>query len=272
MIDAIRDYLSSLPAPQRFNELREYLQWMVLQVLDERGHRTDLIFTGGTCLRVVYGIARFSEDLDFSLAKNNHWDMGKVRVDLVTHLRRRGITVETSDVTDKGRAIGSFWIRFPNLLFPLGLSPQRTQKLSLKFEVDQNPPEGGIVEEFFRQDPLPFLVNHYDLPSLFATKVHALLFRGFDKGRDYYDLLFFLGRKVKPNLKLFQNAVRQTHPHLLFRTPGSLWSAIREKIESMDQPLILRDLRPFLLRPEEERFLTKPLMLKALTQTKNLFS
>lgn len=264
MIDAIRASLSPLPPPQRLNGLREYLQWMVLQVLDESGHRADLIFTGGTCLRVVYGIARFSEDLDFSLAENNHWDMGKVRADLMTHLKRRGISVETSNVRADGRAIGSFWIQFPNLLFPLGLSTQRTQKLSLKFEVDQNPPKGGTVAEFFRPAPLPFLVNHYDLPSLFATKTHALLFRGFDKGRDYYDLLFFLGRKVKPNLKLFQNAVRQTHPQLSFKTPGSLWSAIRKKIEAMDQPLILRDLRPFLLNPEEERFLTKPLLLKAL--------
>lgn len=272
MIDAIRAYLSALPVPQRLNGLREYLQWMVLQLLDESGHRASLIFTGGTCLRVVHGIARFSEDLDFSVAPKKDWDLAKVRWDLLSHLERRGIEVEISRPSAEGRVVGSFWIQFPNLLFPLGLCTQRTQKLSLKFEVDQNPPNGGHVEEFFRQDPLPFLVNHYDLPSLFATKAHALLFRGFDKGRDYYDLLFFLGRKVKPNLKLFQNAVRQTHPKLLFETPEDLWSAIRKKIETMDPSLILRDVRPFLLNPEEERFLTKPLLLKALAQAENHFS
>lgn len=272
MIDAIRATLSSLPAPQRLNGLREYLQWMVLQALDESGHRAPLIFTGGTCLRVVHGIARFSDDLDFSLAQKKRWNLGKVREDLLTHLKRRGIEVEASNVNAEGRAVGSFWIQFPKLLFPLGLSSQRTQKLSLKFEVDQNPPKGGHVEEYFRQAPLPFLVNHYDLPSLFATKAHALLFRGFDKGRDYYDFLFFLGRKIKPNLKLFQNAVRQTHSNLSFETPESLWSAIRIKIEAMDQSLILRDVRPFLLNPDEERFLTKPLLLKALAQAEKHFN
>lgn len=266
MIDAIRAYLSSLPLPQRFNALREYLQWIVLQVLDESGHRAHLIFTGGTCLRVVHGIGRFSEDLDFSLAHKNQWDIRKVSVDLLTHLERRGLVVETTKNSAEGRAEGALWIQFPKLLHPLGLTTQRTQKLSLKFEVDQNPPRGGNVEEFFRQDPVPFLVNHYDLPSLFATKAHALLFRGFDKGRDYYDLMFFLGKKIKPNLKLFQNAVRQTHPDLDFKTLESCWSALKAKIEAMDEAKILQDVRPFLLNPEEERFLTKPLLLKGLAQ------
>lgn len=266
MIDALRAYLSPFPHEQKTNALREYLQWMILQILDEGGHRSSLVFTGGTCLRVVYGIGRFSEDLDFSRVPNVRQTRTSLNKDLLMRLNRRGLSVEVSSPDGKERAVASTWIQFQNLLSPLGLSAQKNQKLSVKLEIDQSPPQGGTVEEFFRPEPLPFLVNHFDLPSLFATKAHALLFRGFDKGRDYYDLLFFLGRKVRPHWTLFQNAVKQTHPHHSFLNPRDLWEALKNKILKMDEHRILQDVRPFLLKPQEERFLKKDVLLLAIQQ------
>jgi predicted nucleotidyltransferase component of viral defense system len=168
MIDLLKQYLSGQPSSQHLNATREYLQWVVLQTLDDAGYRSRLCFTGGTCLR------------------------------------------------------------------------------------------GEL--------PRLFLVNHFSLPSLFATKVHALLFRGFDKGRDYYDLFFFLRKKTEPDRALFRSAVKQTHPKMDFPNRLSVISAIRSKLETMDEKAILKDVGPFLLDPSEARFLRKDVLLKSLSQ------
>ncbi len=162
--------------------------------------------------------------------------------------------------------IDSFFLRFGGLLHSLKLSPIKTEKLSIKVEVDTRPPAGGVVKEYLFQEPILFMINHYDLPSLFATKLHAFLFRGYDKGRDYYDVFFFLRKKIIPSLPLFQAAVRQTQADLVFPTLESVIEAVRNKLQGMDEKQILRDVAPFLLNPEEERFLKREFLLKSLEQ------
>lgn len=117
----------------------------------------------------------------------------------------------------------------------------KAEKLSIKFEVDTRPPSGGTVQEFLFQDPILFMISHFDMASLFATRLHAFLFRGYDKGRDYYDLFFFLRKKVVPSLGLFRAAAKQTHPDLAFPTLASVLAAIREKLEGMDETKALRE-------------------------------
>ncbi len=126
------------------------------------------------------------------------------------------------------------------------------------------------MQEFLFQDPILFMINHFDPPSLFATKLHAFLFRGYDKGRDYYDLFFFLGKKTIPSLPLFQAAVRQTHPTLEFPSLISILGAVREKLVGMDEKKVLMDVRPFLLDPGEERYLKRDMLLKSLDQSSPL--
>lgn len=271
MIDVLREHISKVLPSHRQNALREYLQWLLLQAMDDGGYRRHLAFTGGTCLRLIFKTRRFSEDLDFSLTHRRGYDTFALQETLLQRIRRLGMRAEGSPVKDN-KIVTSFFIHFEELLYLLNLSPQKTQKLSIKIEVDKNPPTGAKVEEFLFQDPVPFLVNHLDLPSLFATKLHAFLFRRYDKGRDYYDLFFFLGRRVMPSLKLFQMAVRQTHPELIFSTYSDLFDAVRRKLEGMNQKAVLRDVAPFLLLKSEERFLTKPILLKALDQFQSNFN
>jgi len=270
MIEPLRDAIQSLPAHQRLNGAREYLQRLLLQALDQEGLRKQLAFTNGTALHLIFGTQRFSEDLDFSLIEPKSYTTKPISDALERRLRQSGLRPEIWNYKDE-KTIASFSIRFADLLHPLGLSPNKTQKLSIKFEVDKRPPLGGEVEETLIQNPFLFLSTHYTLPSLFATKLHAILFRRYIKGRDYYDLLFYLGKKVRPSLKLFQNAVKQTHPDQLFPSLRQVYEALQKKIGSIDDPVMRRDVEPFLLNPEESRFIRKDIMLKALSDNAALF-
>lgn len=265
MLEVLRAHVSAAPSHQQLNALREYLQWIILQALDDTGYRGHLAFTGGTCLRVVFGINRFSEDLDFSVVHRNGFDMRAMNAAVLRRLSRLGLEPESSPVKDRN-AVRSFFLRFGGLLHALGLSPLKTEKLSIKFDVDTRPLAGGKVEEFLFQDPVLFMINHFDLPSLFATKLHAFLFRGYDKGRDYYDLFFFLRKKIVPSLPLFRAAAKQTHPELAFPSLESVFQGVREKLGSLDEKKVLRDVGPFLLDPEEARFLKRETLLKSLGQ------
>jgi predicted nucleotidyltransferase component of viral defense system len=270
MMDALRDHLVALPAHQRLNGAREYLQRLLLQVIDQEEFRKGLAFTGGTALHIVYGTRRFSEDLDFSLVQPDGYDTSALSRAMNKRLYQQGLKPEIGNLKEE-KTVASFFIRFVDLLYPLKLSPNKDQKLTIKVEVDKRPPAGGEIEETLIQEPLFFLTNHFTLPSLFATKIHAILFRRYTKGRDYYDLLFYLGKKIRPNLKLFQNAAAQTHPDLEFPTLTSVRDALRRKIEALDEKRVIADVEPFLSDPVEARYLRKDILLKTLDQNASLF-
>jgi hypothetical protein len=111
-----------------------------------------------------------------------------------------------------------------------------------------------------------FTVNHHDLPSLFSGKLHALLFRPYSKGRDYYDLMFFLSRKTNFNLKLLQNAARQTNPDIKIDSIQNVVGLLRARLKILNDALTASDLTPFLLAPEEIHYITSKNLLSALEQ------
>ncbi len=271
MMDPLRDYLQDLPVHQRLNGAREYLQRLILQALDQDGMRKALSFTGGTALHIIYGTRRFSEDLDFSLLNPKGYDAVRLSQSLNRQLNQFGLSPEIHQLKIE-KNVTSFFIRFSDLLYPLQLSPNKNQKLSIKIEVDKRPPRGGDVEETLIQNPFLFLTTHYSLSSLFSTKLHTILFRKYTKGRDFYDLLYYLGHGIRPKLALFQNAARQTHPELKFPSLASVQEVLRARIEKLDEKQVLRDIEPFLLDPAESRYLRKDILLKTLAQNSALFT
>ena len=102
------------------NRIREYIQKFLLYILYRRKLYQDLVFVGGTALRFLYGIKRFSENLDFSLSYKAKYDMSK--------------------------NVHSAFLKFPHLLFEYGLSGHKDEKISIKIEIDTNPPRGGGEE------------------------------------------------------------------------------------------------------------------------------
>jgi hypothetical protein len=189
----VKDYLRELlrsaltPAHGR-NLLREYLQARILAELQRAGAMLSLAFQGGTALRFLYGLPRYSEDLDFTLERSTH------PFDFRDALRaiRAAFEQEGYAVTIKLReqsAVKSAFVGFPGLPFELALCPHRDEALRVKIETDTNPPAGaGLTTTMVRRHVL-LQLHHHDRASLLAGKLHAVLQRPYTKGRDFFDLL-----------------------------------------------------------------------------------
>ena len=241
---------------QALNRLREYLQAFVLRSLHEREAFRPLAFVGGTALRFLHGLPRFSEDLDFSLVSDDgyagrEW-MIKVKRDLTLAGFIPEVTWNDRNVVHTG------WVRVAEILHDTGLSAMPNQKLAIKVEIDTRPPTGAHCERRVVTRHVTFLLQHYDLPSLLAGKLHALLSRKYPKGRDWYDLIWYLSQRppVAPNLPLLQNALDQTQGTGL-HDARSWRELVRERLAVLDMRAVRDDVAPFLERPQDASLLTR---------------
>lgn len=262
--------IENVPDPAlKLNLLREYLQTLVLLSLHESKAFQSLSFVGGTSLRFLYGLRRFSEDLDFSLEQSGQYDLqrwlGKIRRDL--EYAGFSVTVTAND----RKNVHVAWVRTAELLQAAGLAAVPRQNLSIKLEIDTHPPAGAglentIVNRRFavlatgdqvQGRSLMFAVRHHDLPSLLSGKIHALCTRQFLKGRDWYDLVWFRTLqtpRLQPNLVLLQNALDQTRSGW----KADQWSeGIKKKLDLLDQEALRRDVGPFLEQHSDLDWLTK---------------
>ncbi len=240
----------------KLNRLREYLQALVLRSLHECEAFVCVAFVGGTALRFVFGLPRFSEDLDFSLERSAGYSpqpwMRKVKQDLVSAGFDASVSWSEKGVVHKG------WVKLSGLLKESSLAAMAEQKLSIKLEIDTRPPAGASSVRTLITNHRLLAIRHYDLPSLMAGKVHALCARSYPKGRDWYDLLWYLGQRppVTPNLLLLQNALDQTQG--CGAVHSERWrDLLRERAEGVDFRLLQADVRPFLERPAEAELLTR---------------
>lgn len=239
---------------QKLNVLREYVQACVLRSLHESEAFLCLSFVGGTALRFLHNLPRFSEDLDFSLEEGKGYEpvrwLEKVKRDLVA----AGFAVSMS--WNDRKTVHVAWVRFAELLEQAGLSGLADQKLSIKLEVDTRPPAGAITKTDIVNRHMIFAVRHHDLPSLMAGKVHALLVRPYPKGRDWYDGLWYRTQRppVEPHLVLLQNALDQTEGE--GRYDAKDWrNLVRKRLASLDAKTLRADVVSFLERPEDVRWL-----------------
>ena len=216
-----------------------------------------LAFHGGTALRFLFAIQRYSEDLDFALEGDRQaYDFRSYLRAIQTELRNEGYAVEVK-VNDQ-KTVHSAFVRFPGLLFELGLSPQRDETLAVKLEVDTNPPFGaGSAISVVRRHIL-LRLHHHDQSTLLAGKLHAVLQRPYLKGRDLYDLLWYLSAPdwPPPNLVLLNHALAQTGwtgPEL----DADTWrTAVTTRLQNTDWSQAAADVRPFLETAVDVNMLT----------------
>ncbi len=250
MIDVIKQqFTETMPRHARLNKTREFLQALCLKIMSERGLFDRVAFLGGTALRMMFQLRRFSEDLDFSLLKAGDMDVTALSEEFIKDLRLYGFQTEA-----KVKAVGavrSMMLKFPGLLRELGLSPLKDEKLAIKWDVDTNPPQGGVPVSGMMNRYFTFRVVHYDLPSLFAGKLHACLFRNYTKGRDWYDFIWYVSKKVRPNLTLLKNAVLQTEHKDLEIDEAGLSAFLIESIKRVDFKALGKDVERFLEDPAE---------------------
>ena len=246
----------------KINRTREFLQELMLKVLFDRGAFSHLAFTGGTALRVLYGLRRYSEDLDFSLIKKQNYSFDNILRDLVFEIKHFGFEVEKS--ASRSNIVNSCLIKFPGLLAELGLSAMKSHKLAVKLEIDTNPPAGGTTILTPVAKAFVFVVNSFDLPSMYATKLHACFFRSYIKGRDFYDLVWYLGKKIEPNYLLLNNAIKQTEKKELNLGPDNLPAFMKENLAKIDFALAKKDVERFLEDKSELKLFDKDLILSML--------
>ena len=150
------------------------------------------------------------------------------------------------------------WIRTASLLQEAGLSGHREQKLSIKVEVDTRPPAGAAIQRSVITRHFTFVIRHHDLPSLMAGKLHALLTRGYPKGRDWFDLVWYRSRRppVEPNMSFLQHALDQTQG--ADRYPAADWRRLlRARLADLETGILARDVEPFLERRADAALLER---------------
>lgn len=198
----------------RKNAMKEIMQEIVLCGLSRAGFFKEAAFYGGTALRIFYGLDRFSEDLDFSLEQINlDFDLCSYFPVLEKEVKAFGLNVEIQEKEKtKDSNIRSAFLKGNTkehlLLFyaderDVG-TVAKNEVVKIKFEVDTNPPAFATYEHKYRLLPVPYEIRLYDMPSLFAGKIHAVICRGWKsriKGRDLYDYIFYLSKAVTVNQK-----------------------------------------------------------------------
>jgi hypothetical protein len=271
----MKEYLASLvqdaPTPGHGrNVAREYLQARILAGLQRGGAMIPLAFHGGTALRFLYRTPRYSEDLDFSLERDREayalrdW-LHRVSGELESE--GYGLDVRLND----RRTVHSAWLRFRGLYNELGLSPHRDETLAIKLEVDTRPPAGvGLATTVVRRYVLLHL-QHHDRPSLLAGKLHAVLQRPYTKGRDLYDLFWYLSdpQWPGPNLTLLNNALAQTGWAGEPLTEETWPDVAARRLADTDWDHVQADVRPFLEQSAEADLLTHENMQRLLAERRS---
>ncbi len=246
------------------NSIKEVVQEIVLCGLSRAGFFQSAAFYGGTALRIFHGLDRFSEDLDFSLMKpDSEFRLDTYLSAVEKELAAYGFRFKAEEkVKTKASDIQSAFMKGntrEHLLLcyadeRLARAVAGSELIKVKFEIDTMPPPYAAFERQFRLQPIPYEINMYDMPSLFAGKLHAVICRAWKtriKGRDLYDYVFYLAGKVPVNLK-----------HLNARLVDSGFKGAREdmtldeikqilfkRFEMIDYAQAKNDVLPFIRNP-----------------------
>ena len=201
--------------------LKEYVELLSLEFLSRSPYVPQLAFIGGTNLRLVYGIDRFSEDLDFDCKDFNESQFIEMTDTLIDYLRMNGLQAEPRDKANEKLTAFRRNIFFPGLLFELDLSGHRDERFLMKVEAqDQGyQPEMAMVNRcgFFFALPVP------SLSVMLSMKLSALLTQA--KGRDFYDTIF-LWQRTDPDYGFLKLRCGIGHPDELRQALDSLLSRI----------------------------------------------
>ena len=265
MIELLKQQFSpNMPMEDKINRVREFLQILALKIIYDKGYFENLAFVGGTALRLLFNTKRFSEDLDFSLVNRMGYNFSEVNSKLEHEFKLYGVDIETKIKADK--AVQNTFLKFSGLLKDLNISKLAQQKLSIKIEVDSNPPKGWNLQTTFVNKIYLLNLVHFDLPSLYAAKLHACFFRKYIKGRDFYDFIWYLGKKIRPNYLLLNNAIKQTEDRDLKLNDSNFNGFLLKKIEKVDFEAVIKDVERFLEDKNELRLLNLKTIRSALSK------
>lgn len=264
MIDLIQKRLDTYNVSnliEEENALKEIVQEIILFALWRAGFFEIAAFQGGTSLRILHGLNRFSEDIDFILheqAPEFQWQ--PYLENIVETCETFGIAAEVLDKQHMDRNVKAALVKNTSIANQLNLrfyNQQCGKKLTIKLEIDANPPAGSDFEYTYLSFPVDFEVCHQALSSNFALKMHALLCRPYLKGRDWYDFNWYIAQGVTPKMELLKNALMQYGPwqgQNVNVDRAWLINTLRNKITSIVWQEAAADVARF-LKPIEQKSL-----------------
>jgi len=220
--------------------LREYLQYLILEIIFSSNISTKLSFLGGTCLRIVHGSKRFSEDLDFDNKDLPLEEFTSLAKNIKRELQRQGFDVETNITKKK---VIHCHVKFCNILFENKLSNIKTEKIDIQIDT---------FDQGYEYEPNLYLLNKFNVfkqirvtpkEIILSQKLWTITQRSRAKGRDFYDIIYLL-QNTKPDIGFLNQK---------FGT--SNWGRAREKIlegiKDVSLDSMVKDVQPFLLDVEE---------------------
>ena len=238
--------------------VKQIYQEVALAALSRTDFFKKAVFQGGTALRILYTLERFSEDLDFLLTiPDQEFTLQQYAEALREECGAYGLPVSIQVKSKSGNTVQKMFLSQESegmqLLLKHHLKDRRPGKIRVKIEVDTRPPAGSHHETKYLDFPFAFGVTVQDLPSLFAGKSHALLCREYTKGRDWYDFLWYVAHKVPVNLAFLSHACHQTGPWRGRNIPiAKAWylSEMKKKVKTIDWKEACQDIQRF-LKPHE---------------------
>ena len=275
MHDAIRTMLDRYAlqtGDDCVNALREILQELALLGLWRSKFFEHAAFYGGTALRVLHGLDRYSEDIDFSLlAPDPGFSLGQYGESLAREIGSFGFRVEFEQRAPTRRtAIESAFLKADTLaqLLVIEAGPDLLagrhpgSALRIKLEVDTDPPGGFETESRYLLRPIPFAVRAYSLPDLLAGKLHTILCRKWGtrvKGRDWYDLAWYAGRHPRVRLSHLEARMRQSgdYPEGAALTRERLMEQLNQAVDGLDVDRAREDVIRFVRDPRDVEIWSK---------------
>jgi len=253
---SIEDYVKAL---------REIMQEIALLGLWRSKFFEKAAFYGGTALRILYGMDRFSEDLDFSLLKPmTDFDLSRYSGAVERELGSFGFeAIMTTREKKDETPVQSAFLKANTLKHLLTITTAgenawpipRGQVLKIKIEVDTDPPPGFVTENKFVLQPIPFSVRTFVLPDLFAGKMHAVLCRRWKsrvKGRDWYDLVWYAANRPQLHLSHLEQRMIQSG-HLKQDEPMNrekFFALTKEAVDKLDVNQARGEVEPFVKNPD----------------------
>ena len=246
---------------EKKHAVKEIIQEIVLCGLSRARFFDKAAFYGGTALRIFYGLDRFSEDLDFSLkVPDKDFNLAEYFPLVEKEVNSFGLHLKTEEKLKtaesnirsaflKGNTKEHLLLFYADSVFSSDVG--KGELLKIKFEVDTDPPSGAGFEHKYSLKPMPYEVTLYDLPSLFAGKIHAVLCRGWKnriKGRDLYDYVFYLQKGASVNTehlkqRLVQSDVWEKDKELLLSDVKNL---LFERFDGIDYENAKDDVKDFI--------------------------
>jgi predicted nucleotidyltransferase component of viral defense system len=236
----IEQYYPDNQKPFKRNILREYLQYKILEIIFNSRHAQDVIFLGGTALRIIYNNNRFSEDLDF----DNFTLTEEQFADLANEVKR-GLELQGYEVEIKNVFKGAYrsYIRLPNVLFDNDMSNLKEEKIMIQIDT---------VPHVFDYKKDTKILNKFDvftqifttpIDILLSQKIYAALNRSRAKGRDFFDIVF-LFPQTKPNYEYLDKK-------LGIKNGSELKEALLAKTAEFDFDDLAKDIEPFLINGDD---------------------